>query len=133
MKKLDNGVDIMHDFEKVEEKFHEYLKSRLNDEIYRIDEIKITEDLLNQEKAFYISFGWVSYFLAIEDEKPVVYANACSRMDLDVIAFIDENGYENYDVWDGGHPEMIGRYSLHASGVKKFNYDDLQFISDVKR
>ena len=73
----------MHDFDKVEEKFHEYLKSRLNDEVYRIDEIKITEDLIKQEKAFYISFGWVSYFLVIEDEKPAVYANACSRMDLD--------------------------------------------------
>ena len=36
----------MHDFDKVEEKFHEYLKSRLNDEVYRIDEIKITEDLI---------------------------------------------------------------------------------------
>ena len=123
----------MHDFGKVEEKFHEYLKSRLNDEVCRIGEIKITEDLLVQEKAFYISFGWISYFLVIEDENPVVYANACSRMDLDVIAFIDENGYEDYDVWDGGHPEMIGRYSVHARGVKKFNYDDLQFISDVKR
>ena len=123
----------MHDFGKVEEKFHEYLKSRLNDEVYRIGEIKITEDLMEQEKAFYISFGWISYFLVIEDEKPVVYANACSRMDLDVIAFIDENGYEDYDVWDGSHPEMIGRYGDHAQGVKKFNYDDLQFISDVKR
>lgn len=122
----------MHDFDKVEEKFHEYLKSRLNDEVYRIDEIKITEDLIKQEKAFYISFGWVSYFLVIEDEKPAVYANACSRMDLDVIAFIDENGYEDYDVWDGDHPEMSERYSVHAREVKKFNYDDLQFISDVK-
>lgn len=123
----------MHDFGKVEEKFHEYLKSRLNDEVYRIGEIKITEDLLVQEKSFYISFGWISYFLVIEDEKPVVYANAFSRMDLDMIAFIDENGYEDYDVWGGDHPEMSERYRVHAHGVKKFNYDDLQFISDVKR
>ncbi len=123
----------MHDFRKVEEKFHEYLKSRLNDEVYSIGEIKITEDLLVQEKAFYISFGWISYFLVIEDEKPVVYANACSRMDLDMIAFIDENGYEDYDVWGGDNPEMSERYRVHARGVKKFYYDDLQFISDVKR
>lgn len=39
----------MHDLRKVEEKFHEYLKSRLNEESFRIDEIKITEDLLEQE------------------------------------------------------------------------------------
>jgi len=123
----------MYYLKKVEEKFHEYLKSRLDEEVYRIDEIKITEDLLEQEEAFYIWFGWLSYFLAIEDEKPIVCANACSRMDLDVIAFIDENGYEDYDVWDGNHPDMIGKYGDYAKKVKKFNYDDLKFISDVKR
>lgn len=53
-------------------------------------------------------------------------------MDLDIIAFIDEKGYEDYDVWEGDHPEMYERYSVHKRRVKKFNYDDLQFISDVK-
>ncbi len=123
----------MHDLKKVEEKFHEYLKSRLNSEVYRVEEIRITEDLIKQEKAFYISFGWISYFLVIEDEKPVIYANACSRMDLDIIAFIDENGFKDYDVWDGDHPEIIERYRIHKRSVEKFDYDDLQFISDVKR
>ena len=93
----------MYDLQKVEEKFHEYLKERLNEEIYRIDEIKITEDLLVQQDAFYIPFGRISYFLVIEDEKPVVYAHASSRMDLDVVAFIDEDGYEDYYVWAGDH------------------------------
>jgi hypothetical protein len=50
----------MYDLTKVEEKFHEYLKSRLKEEIYSIDEIKITEELLEQQEAFYIPFGWVS-------------------------------------------------------------------------
>ena len=121
----------MYDLKKVEKKFHEYLKSRLNDKTYRIDEIRITEELLKQEKAFYMPFGWISYFLVIEDGKPAVYANACSRMDLDIIAVIDENGYEDYDVWDGDHPDIIKKYRRHASHVKKFNYDDLMFISDV--
>ena len=123
----------MYDLKKVEEKFHEYLKSKLNEEIYRIDEIEITEELLEQQKAFYIPFGWISYFLVMEDEKPVVYANACSRMDLDVGAFIDENGYEDDYVWAGDYPDMSKRYSVHASKVKRFNHDDLKFISDVKR
>ena len=74
----------MHHLKKVEDKFHEYLKSRINEKVYCIEEIKITEDLLVNEEAFYISFGWISYFLVIED------ANACSRMDLDIVAFIDE-------------------------------------------
>ena len=123
----------MHDLKKVEERFHEYLKSRLNEEIYHIDEIKITEGLLEQQEAFYIPFGWISYFLVIEGEKPVVYANACSRMDLNTIAFIDEDGYEDYDVWAGDNPEMSKRYGSHARKVKKFNHDDLRFISDVER
>lgn len=124
----------MHDFKKVEEKFHEYLKDRLNEEIYRISEIKITEELLEKEAAFYIPFVWISYFLVIEDEKPVVYANACSRMDLDVVAFIDENSYEDYYVWAGEHPDMSKKYGAHARKVKRFNYEeDLKFISDVER
>ena len=124
----------MYDLKKVEEKFHEYLKLCLNEEIYRIDEIKITKELLEKEEAFYIPFGWISYFLVIEDEKPVVYANACSRMDLDMIAFIDENGYEDYDIWGGEHHDIFKRYDIHARTVKRFNYEkDLKFISDVKR
>lgn len=124
----------MYDLKKVEEKFHEYLKERLNEEIYRIDEIRITEDLLEKEAAFYIPFGWISYFLVIENGKPVVYSNACSRMDLDVIAFIEENGYENYDVWAGDKPDITRKYSNQARKVKRFNYKkDLKFISDVER
>ena len=124
---------MAYDLKKVEEKFHEYLKDRLNEKIYRIDEIKITEELLEKESAFYIPFGWISYFLVIEDEKPVVYANACSRMDLDVVAFIDENGYEDYDLWVEDNPDIYKKYDIHAKKVKKFNYDDLKFISDVER
>ena len=109
------------------------MKERLNEEIYRIDEIRLTEKLLEKQEAFYIPFGWISYFLVIEDEKPVVYTNACSRMDLDVVAFIDENGYEDYYVWAGDHPEMSKGYDLQARNVKRFNYNDLKFISDVER
>lgn len=123
----------MYDLKKVEEKFHEYLESRLNKEVYRIEEIKITEELLEQQEAFYIWFGWLSYFLVIEDEKPIVCANAVSKMDLDVIAFIDENGYEDYDVWDGDHSDIFNKYYDYAEKVKKFNYDDLKFISDIER
>ena len=124
---------MMYDLTKVEEKFHEYLKERLDENIFRIDEIKITEKLLEQQDAFYMPFGWVSYFLVIEDEKPVVYVNACSRMDLDTIVFIDENGYEEYDVWGGEHPDMREKYSIHSIHVKGFDYDNLKFISDVKK
>ena len=124
----------MYDLKKVEDKFHEYLKERLNDETFRVEEIKITEKLLEKEEAFYIPFGWISYFLVIEDEKPVVYANACSRMDLNIVAFIDENGYEDYDIWAGDHPDMRKKFYTPAKKVKRFNYEkDLKFISDVEK
>ena len=125
---------MMYDLKKVEDKFHEYLKSRLIKGVYRIDEIKLTEDLLEQQEAFYIPFGWISYFLVIEDEKPVVYVNAISRMDLDVIGFVDENSYEDYSLWDKDFDKEIAkRYRNAFDNVKKFDYDDLKFISDVER
>ena len=82
LREVKMGANKMQDLKKVEEKFHEYLKERLDEKIYLIDELKITEELLEKEEAFYIPFGWISYFLAIEDGKPLVCANACSRMDL---------------------------------------------------
>ena len=125
---------MTYDLKKVEDKFHEYLKSRLIKGVYRIDEIKLTEDLFKQQEAFYIPFGWISYFLVIEDEKPVVYVNAISRMDLDVIGFVDENSYEDYSVWDKDFDKEIAkRYRNAFDNVKKFDYDDLKFISDVER
>ncbi len=89
---------------------------------------------MEKEEAFYIPSGWISYFLVIEDEKPVVYANACTRMDFDVVAFIDENSYEDYYVWAGENPDMHKKYCNKARKVKKFGYEeDLKFISDVER
>ena len=101
----------MHDLKRLEEKFHEYLRARLDENYFRIDEIKLTEDLFSQQEAFYI----------------------CSRMDLDVVAFIDEDGFEDYDVWDSDPEGMGARYASQARKVKRFNYDDLKFISDVER
>lgn len=56
------GVNNMHDLKKVEEKFHEYLKARLIKGIYRIDEIKLTEDLLEQQEAFTYPLGGFPIF-----------------------------------------------------------------------
>lgn len=63
-----------------------------------------------------------------------MYVNACTRMDLDIIGFVDEKGYEDYDLWaedfDG---EVSKRYRNAFDNVKEFDYDDLKFISDVER
>lgn len=116
----------MYDLKKVDEKFHEFLREVLNEERFPFDELEITEKLLEQEEAFYIPFGTVSYFLVIEDQKPVVYLRAISRMDLYEIVFIDENGYESYDLWDGGHREVSERYHSHLRNVRRF--DEMKFM-----
>lgn len=123
----------MYDLKKIEENFHKYLKTGIKEEDYNFNEIKITERLLKKQEAFYIPFGHISYFLAIEDEKPVLYAHISSRMDLDIVCIVDENGYEDFNFWCGDHKEVGEKYSTHLKKVKKFNYEkDMKFISDTK-
>ena len=122
----------MYDLKKVEQKFHEFLRTGLNEEIYRINEIKITAKLFEQEEAFYIPYGWISYFLVIDDEEPVIYANIISRMDLSILVIINEKEYEDYDAWEGGNEEIWKKYRSHSKKIKRFDYDDLMFISDIE-
>lgn len=121
---------MMYDLKKVNEKFQEFLKSGLNENRYNLDEIEITEELLEQQEAIYIPFGFVSYFLVIEDEKPVVYVHAATRMDLDLIAFVDENGYESYDVFED-HKDIREKYESQSRKVKRF--EDLKNIMKIDK
>ena len=43
---------MMHDLKKLDDKFHEFLKSGLNEKDYDFDEIEITEKLLDEKEAF---------------------------------------------------------------------------------
>lgn len=56
---------------------------------------KITEDLYIQEEFNRVPgmFGGFFYFLKLEDGKPVLYAEASSRMDLEELYIIDETCY----------------------------------------
>ena len=87
---------MAYDLTKLEEKFWEFINA---DEHYDKNEIRITEDLLTQGETIYIPFGRMSYFMVIEDEKPVIVAHAISRMDLDSVCFIDEDGWKCHDVY----------------------------------
>jgi len=109
----------MYDLKKLEEKFHEFLKEGINEKEFNINGIKITEELLEQRESFLIHFGYISYFLVIEDEKPVVYANVSTRMDTDLICFIDEEGYECYDVFEGDHEDISEKYYSKSKNIKK--------------
>lgn len=126
---------MMYDLKKVEENFHKYLRTGLDEKEFRINEIKITEELLEQQKAFYIPFGHISYFLVIEDDKPVLYVHVSSRMDLSLIVFVDENGYDVYNVWYTveGNEEIYKKYVEQADKFERFDFDDLIFINDIER
>ena len=122
---------MMHDLKKLEKKFHEFLKRGLNEKDYDFDEIEITEKLLDEKEAFYIPFGYLTYFLVIEDEKPVVYVNAATRMDTDTICFVDEDSYECYDVFLGNNREISEKYYSHSKKVKKFK--DIECLYKFKK
>ena len=122
---------MMHDLKKLEKKFHEFLKSGLNEKDYDFDEIEITEKLLDEKKAFYIPFGYLTYFLVIEDGKPVVYVTTATRMDTDTIYFVGEDSYECYDVFLGDNREISEKYYSHAKKVKKFK--DIECLYKFKK
>lgn len=109
----------MCDLKKVEEKFIEFLKSGLKEERYDLSQIKLTEELFDQEEAIYVPFGYLSYFLVMEDEKPVVYVNFATRMGSDRIYFVDENGYEMYDEDE----EMRRKFNSRQKNVKHFRFE----------
>ena len=120
----------MTDLGKLEEKFHEFLKTGLNDKVYNVDLVKVTEDLFGQMKAFYIAFGFISYFLVNKNENPVLYVNIATRMDTDLILFIDEESYDVYDVFMGENEEISKKYYEEYKKVKRF--EDMENIRIIK-
>ena len=107
---------MTYDLTKLEEKFWEFIKA---DEYYDKNEIRITEDLLTKMETLYIPFGHMKYFLVIEDEKPVIFAHAISRMDLDSICFIDEDGWQCHDVYYlNENKDIREKYHTYQRNVK---------------
>ncbi|MBR4447200.1 hypothetical protein [Methanobrevibacter sp.] len=87
------------DLKKIEENFHilinDFYLSQdcIGDYDYRFP--KITEDLFVREDFNRVPgmYGGFFYFLNLESGKPILYANASSRMDLDELIIIDEICY----------------------------------------
>ena len=118
-KNIKTGFDTKYDLKKLEKKFHEFLnKGKVKG--FKKNEIELTEKLLEQQEALYVPMGYLSYFLVIEDEKPVLYVHIATRWDDDTICFVDETGFECYDVYFGDHKEVSERYYNHFKTVKKF-------------
>ena len=116
----------MYDLKKLEEKFHEFLKDGINEKEFDIDGVKITEELLKQQEAFLIHFGYLSYFLVNEDEKPVIYVHVSTRMDTDLMCIVDEEGYNCYDVFMGNNKDISEKYYSQLRKIKR--YSDIKDI-----
>jgi len=113
------GISNTYDFKKLEENLHRFLKPKNDRTSTALDEIRITEKLFERKERAYIPFGYMDYFLVIEDNRPIIYAHALSRMDLDSICFIDEKGWKCYDVYDGDHDDIWKKYRNKARRVRE--------------
>ena len=111
---------MKYDFKKLEDNLYELLNKLFHQNYYERDEIIITEELLKQQEALHMPFGFLSYFMVIEDEKPVLYVNVATRIDVNSIGFVDENGDEGYDVYFGDYPEIVEKYNKALKKVKRF-------------
>lgn len=86
----------MYDLEKIDKIFHESIVNKLSEKVLERNQIpKIDEELFNEIRIIEVPFGGLFYFLALEDEKPVLYVRPFSRMDPNYapIHIIDEDSY----------------------------------------
>ena len=105
----ENVCVVMHDFKKVEKNFHDLIRSIYKQRPISFELPEITEKLLAKQAAIDMpeTFGGFFYFLAIEDEKPVLYVGVFSRMnpDLDRLCIVDEQSYRWIE--DGSYCEKL--------------------------
>ena len=66
-----------------------------------------------------VPFGSIIYFLALEDENPVLYVEIASRMGSDDLYVIKGDSYDCYDIYDGYPPEIKDKYFGHLKNIKE--------------
>lgn len=131
----------MHDLTKIQKTFNEIVFSRLRDNILERngigkDEELIGEELFSQREIITVPFGHIEYFLAIEDEKVLLYVEKASRMGSHDICIIDDDSYECIDVYDGYPPELKEKYFGHLKRIKKRRNrfeENLKKLSEEKK
>ena len=104
--------------------FDELVLERLDDKVLEANGISaddelISGELLNKREMIEVPFGSIIYFLALEDEKPVLYVELASRMGSDDLYIIKEDSYDCYDIYDGYPPEIEGKYFDHLKNIKE--------------
>ena len=115
---------MMHDLTKIQKTFNELILSRLGEEVLKRNDIHgdeelIREELFDMKEIIEVPFGSIIYFLALEDENPVLYVEIASRMGSDDLYVIKEDLYECYDIYDGYPPEIKDKYFGHLKNIKE--------------
>ena len=118
--KMDLEDDSMYDLEKIDKIFHESIVSKLSEKVLERNQIpKIDEDLFNEIRIIDMPFGGLFYFLALEDEKPVLYVRPFSRMDPNYspIHIIDEESYAFINKDDENYSETEEKWDYFRKGL----------------
>ena len=115
---------MMHDLTNIQKTFNEIILSRLSEKVLKANNIHEDEELIREElfeikEIIEVPFGSIIYFLALEDEKQVLYVEIASRMGSDDLYVIKDNSYDCYDIYDGYPPEIEDKYINHLKNVKK--------------
>lgn len=115
---------MMHDLKNIQKAFNELILSRLGEEVLKRNDIHeydelIREELFGMKEIIEVPFGSIIYFLALEDENPVLYVEIASRMGSDDLYIIKEDSYDCYDIYDGYPPEIKDKYFGHLKNIKE--------------
>lgn len=114
----------MHDLRNIQKTFDELFLNRFNEEIFLRNDIGKDEKLIREElfeikEIINIPFGFLQYFLALEDGKPILYAELNSRMGTENLYIIKGDSYLCYDIFNGYPPEIKDKYFAHIKNIKK--------------
>ena len=115
---------MMHDLTNIQKTFNEIILSRLSEKVLKANNIHENEELIREElfemrEIIEVPFGSIIYFLALEDENPVLYVEIASRMGSDDLYVIKEDSYDCYDIYDGYPSEIEDKYFAHLKNIKK--------------
>ena len=80
----------MYDLKRIEEKFHEFLGSDCEG-FYRLEDLKVTEELFRRGESIHVPFGMMKYRLKAENGEAVLEVRVMTRMDVDAVCFIYED------------------------------------------